>query len=193
MKFLNVLKLTIALLPLNACSLHVDRANPIGAGIIAFACKDDSALYLLARERVLNRIGWGHLGGTHEVNEPLIATALREFNEESNCSFKLDDARSLQLSGPSRSGNFFTYHMKIKYQPVSRIAESTACRTDERDQWAWVRGKDLLSALKKNSRPQTVVVAEGEQPIVPLWSVAADALRQALEDKVLPENDPCNF
>lgn len=191
MNSLHALALALSLFLLNACSLHGERPAPVGAGIIAVACKNDSAFYLLARERDVHRIGWGHLGGTHEENEPLLATALREFYEESNCSFNLDRPRLLRLTGPSRSGNFSTYHMKVEYLPLSRITQSPVCRTVERDQWVWVRRADLLSALRAAARPATVLVAEGEQRSIRLWDAAANALRQALIDKVIPEENPC--
>ncbi len=177
---------------ISACSYQNAPPAPVGAGIIAVACKDGTAYYLLARERASDRLGWGHLGGTRNANEPLLATALREFNEESNCGFDLDRPQRLRLSGPSRSGNFSTYHMKVDYRPASHIADSTACRTDERDQWVWIRRADLLAALQNDAHPMPVSVAEGGPDSVRLWKPAADALRQALADTVIPGQDPCS-
>lgn len=193
MTSLYPLALASSLTILNACSLHAERPSPIGAGIIAAACKNHSTLYLLARERDRNRNGWGHLGGTQQRGEPLLATALREFHEESNCSFNLDNPHSLQLTGPSRNGKFFTYHMKVKHHPIANITESPTCRTIERDQWVWVRRNDLLTALQKNTQPAMVAVAEGKQQAIPLWEPAAMALRQAIIDRVIPAKDPCDF
>lgn len=188
----NVLTLAACLLILNACTSIGEKPDGIiGAGIIALACKDDSALYLLAREKDVKRFGWGHLGGTQGKGEPLFLTALREFNEESNCSFELANPEALQLTGPSHNGNFSTYHMKVNYIPISQIVDSLACRTDERDQWVWVRRSDLLATLNSTDSPPMVAVIEGERKFVPLWHKAAKALRQAVADKIIPEQDPC--
>ena len=165
------------------------------AGIIALACKESDGLYLLARERSSDRDGWGHLGGTKEGDEPLLATALREFHEESNCAFDLNDPRSLQFSGPSyqktANGVFVTYHVKVNYIPVRNIADSTICSTTERDKWVWVHRTDLLASLATTAQDPEVPVVEGDLSAVKLWKPAAAALRQAVKDRVIPLTDPC--
>lgn len=188
--FLIVLTLTLGFFQSAAGQKTVN-----GAGIVALACKGSTALYLLARERSSDRLGWSHLGGTKEGDEPFPATALREFHEESNCAFDLDNPPSLRLSEPSKQktkdGLFVTYHMKVNYLPVMRISNSDICKTNERDHWVWVRRTDLLASLGSTAQEVDVPVAEGEPSTIRLWQPAAAALRQAVTDKVIPEADPC--
>ncbi len=162
------------------------------AGIAAYACREGSALHLLAFDPAPGRQAWGHLGGQAEAGETPARTALREFHEESNCAFGDLSGVQADLVGPSvapgRSG-FHTYGLRLPFVPAAQIAQPRRCADVERNQWVWVDHDELQQALDS---PQVVLkTADGEPSQVVLWNAARLALLQARRDGVLPVRDPC--
>lgn len=169
-------------------------AAPAGppAGIAAFACHGGTALHLLAFDPAPGRRAWGHLGGQAEPGETPAQTALREFQEESNCAFgDLPDAEAA-ISGPSvapgRSG-FHTFVLKVPFIPAAQIGLPRRCKDVERSQWVWVAHESLLRAL--DMPLATLATVDGEPAQIELWSAARLSLLKARRDGVLPTRDPC--
>lgn len=172
--------------------LATTPANAAGpAGIAAFACTDGTALHLLAFDPVPGREAWAHLGGRAEAGESTAQTAVREFREESNCAFgdRVPDVGT--LTGPSVAGGFSTYVARVPFIAAATIARARDCAHVERARWVWVAHERLIAALRSPAAGPVVEVAQGPVGSVHLWPVSARALRKALDERVLPADDPC--
>lgn len=175
-----------------AAMLATGLATAAGpAGVAAFACRDGAALHLLAFDPVPGREGWAHLGGRAEAGESAAETAVREFREESNCAFGAPASLATTLAGPSVVNGFSTYVMQVPFIVPEVIAQDRGCAHVERAHWVWVAHGKLMEALHSPDASPVVDVAEGPLRTVHLWPVSARALRQAINDQVLPTKDPC--
>ncbi len=178
-----------AFLPLTAAVFMEAVAAP--AGVAAYACVQGSAVYLLAFDPAPRRQAWGHLGGRAEPGETGAQTALREFQEESNCAFELPVDVVTHMIGPSTfPGNAFqTFVLQVPFVDASTIAQARQCKDVERNQWVWVQHEVLQAALDLSTTD--LPVSDGTPPTVHLWRPSQDALRKARDDGVLPTRDPC--
>lgn len=178
-----------ALVATMLASSFTNAAGP--AGIAAFACRDGTALHLLAFDPVPGREGWAHLGGRAEAGESTAQTAVREFREESNCAFGDAIPEVGALAGPSVAGGFSTYVARVPFVAAATIARARDCAHVERARWVWVAHERLIAALHSPGAGPSVEVAEGPVSSVHLWPVSARALRKAVDERVLPADDPC--
>lgn len=169
------------------------------AGLLAHACVGREARYLIALEKDSSR-GWGHLGGTPEPSvctsdrcEPELATAIREFYEESNCTLRPDAGLPTRISGPSvvqaESHRFATYAMQVGFVEIDKIKTSQICKTAERVDWAWVSHGEMLRFVSAGS---TLTLRPLDwKTDVRMWNRAAESLREARKDGLIPDADPC--
>jgi 8-oxo-dGTP pyrophosphatase MutT (NUDIX family) len=185
----NTSAFLIAFFSLAAAAFADAAASP--AGIAAFACVKDSAVYLLAFDPAPGRRAWGHLGGQAECGETGAQTALREFREESNCAFVLPADAMTKLRGPSifPGNGFQTFVLQVPFIRASTIAQASQCNHVERNQWVWVGHEALQAALDLSTNE--LPVSDGMPPKVQLWRPSLNALQKARQDGLLPRSDPC--
>jgi 8-oxo-dGTP pyrophosphatase MutT (NUDIX family) len=167
------------------------------AGILAHACdsKADGAVYLLAEDLdATPKPAWGHFGGKAEGEETPEATALREFNEETNCAFPPAILRVQDLRERTTSGKFVTFRLRVPFVEgqVIENRDRAQCKDVERRHWVWIRHVDLVAALSlPDPAGVSVSVFNGSRASVELWPESADAMRRALWERGTPKPDPC--
>lgn len=162
------------------------------AGLMAYACHQGQAVHLLAFDPHPARRAWAHLGGGAKPGETPSQTALREFFEESNCAYPLDELRNTALLGPSiaQGTPFHSYSTQLTFKPSAEVAQSRPCGSVERNQWVWVAHAELVNAVMIDP-PLPVPVIDGPVARVELWPRGASTVRKALADGALPKDIAC--
>lgn len=192
--FFLVPALFTALFTLAACS----SSNAPPAGLIAYSCVAGEALHLMAFDPHPARRSWATLGGSAQKGESPSQTAMREFNEESNCAYNDAEIDISQFKGPSISPGvpFHLYTAQVPFKSVDEIAQARQCVDIERSQWVWVRHLDLVRAINQHhegaQEALTVPTVQGQPAQVPLWDRGVESLKKALQDGVLPETINCS-
>ena len=161
------------------------RANP--AGVIPYACLVDEAYVLLAFDPVVGRRGYGAFGGGRDLGESIAETAAREMREETRCAFDTPTAADLATKTPSDSDGYFSFVAEVPYVSQLDIPEHACDAGVERSDWLWVRLSDLKKGLAADEARPEVLVSLMHKYIT-LWDGAADSLRQAVADGLLPDS-----
>ena len=162
----------------------------VNAGVLPYACVDGNARYLLAFDPNPDRLGWANFGGGPAEGELAKETALREFNEETNCVFDINDIDLDSLSGPSGFFGYYTYLAEVPYTDPKTISAPRTCAHVERTDWVWVNHDDLIAALTGFDPVARMDSIEPARSIH-LWDGSAGSLRKALGDDVISKADPC--
>ena len=168
-----------------------DSPANVNAGVLPFACQNGEAVYLLAYDPNPKRLGWGNFGGGPNHNELAYQTALREFREETNCTFNINEVDPDRLHGPSEFFGYYTFLLNVPFVSPVEISRSRNCESVERSQWVWVQHEPFTSALSGFDPRAEMPVKSGEPDQIHLWDGSAGSLRKALADGVIPSRDPC--
>ena len=182
----------LSALLLSAAAAQADTVKGGAAGIIPYTCSENGALYLLAYDPDRKRRAWGAFGGRPEGNETAAQTARREFYEETNCVYDPETIERLQLKGPSRSGNFYSYVTEVPFRGAAEIAARRKCTDVERAFWIWVPHAAFIKMLATKAASPAVEIRSKPSVKFYVWDKAARSLRQALADGFLERKDPCS-
>ena len=161
-----------------------------GAGVIAYTKIQGKTYVLLADHTDSNR-GWAAFGGRLDRQTSREA-ALREFHEETRCVYRettiiLEEDRSVKTVG------FVAYVAEVKFVPAylfAGIEDRQGCtgrQYQERGPWAWVPASSLRESLARGN-----LNADIEKQYLPsehhgeLWPVAAESLKMALDEGLIP-------
>jgi 8-oxo-dGTP pyrophosphatase MutT (NUDIX family) len=163
------------------------------AGIVAYT-KIQGRTYVLLADHLDSNRGWGSFGGNREAAEAIEETALREFREETRCTY--DSLLTIDLSGmPTIDYRIFvSYVVELPYVPAQVFANRPAAADcqgpgfDERGPWVWVPLEEIIRCLEAGEETASY---ELDGSLVPagtsttLWLNSAVLLRQAVEDGLL--------
>ena len=167
------------------------QPQAVNAGVIAYACHDGEAKYLLAYDPHPRRRGWGAFGGGPKGAEFATETARRELRQETNCVYDADTVAGLELRGPSIVDGFHSYVAEVPFRGIREITEPRSCNDVERTFWIWVPHQSLMKALDTFSAEPRVVIRGSPNTRFHLWSEAAKSLRKARDEGDLSSTDPC--
>ncbi len=176
---------------LSGTALAQNPLANVNAGVLPFACQNGEAVYLLAYDPNSKRLGWGNFGGGPDHGELDYQTALREFREETNCAYNIEDIDPDTLHGPSEFFGYYTFLLNVPFVDPAEISHTRKCENVERSQWVWVQHEPFTSALAGFDPRAEMPVASGEPDRIHLWDGSAGSLRKALVDEVIPSEDPC--
>ncbi|MBX2868324.1 MAG: NUDIX domain-containing protein [Acidiferrobacterales bacterium] len=160
------------------------------AGVVPYACIEDGAYVLLAFDPKPSRQSYAAFSGGDKEGESLAETAAREFNEETRCVFDGPDANQLSTMKPSMDHGHATFVAEVPFTSPLIFPDHPCEARVERSDWLWVRWTDLHKALSTDER-EPEVVASLAHKYIKIWDKAADSMRGAMRDGLLPEKGLC--
>ena len=147
---------------LRALALAFLLAKPLGtfacdtaAGVVAYSEVEGQVLILIADHKINAKRGWAAFGGCIDPGETVEKAALREFHEETRCTFP----RELMITKNNTRveiGKFTSFALRVPHvdaQQISATPSTMLCSgvtANERGPWAWIPLDQLLNLFAQD-------------------------------------------
>lgn len=181
-------KLTTFTFSLLVSSLSLAE-NATEYGVIAYNCKDNKASYLLAFDSNEGRKGWGAFGRAPHKGEISFDTAIKSFDEGTNCAYSYFVEEQMIVNTPQISPRFTAYVSQVPFKKPAEIAEKRECENLGLADWVWVSEESLLKALDSDDKEPKLISNQSKE--VHLWSGAKDYFKLMAEKWDLKEKNIC--